>query len=92
MRIQEEMVKMLKAQSWEDVRLNYLDAISSTTLSQFFVAFKKVCLFITFILFICTLIYFNFISYIYMFVCFIKDVKEEYRWSTLNLKKLYSKR
>jgi hypothetical protein len=43
MRIQEEMVKMLNEQSWEDVRLNYPDASSSTTLSQFFVAFKKVC-------------------------------------------------
>ena len=43
MRIQEEMVKMLNEQSWENVRLNYQDANSSTTLSQFFVAFKKVC-------------------------------------------------
>jgi hypothetical protein len=43
MRIQEEMVKMLNEQSWEDVRLNCPDASSSTTLSQFFVAFKKLC-------------------------------------------------
>jgi hypothetical protein len=43
MKIQEEMVKMLNEESWDDVKLNYLDSISSVVLKQFFVAFKKVC-------------------------------------------------
>jgi hypothetical protein len=43
MRIQEEMVKMLNEESWDDVKLNYPDSSSSTVLKQFFVAFKKVC-------------------------------------------------
>jgi hypothetical protein len=43
MRIQEEMVKMLNEESWDDVKLNYPDSNSSAILKQFFVAFKKVC-------------------------------------------------
>jgi hypothetical protein len=43
MRIQEEMVKMLNEESWDDVKLNYPDSSSTTTLKQFFVAFKNVC-------------------------------------------------
>ena len=43
MRIQEEMVKMLNEESWDDVKLNYLDSNSTTILKQFFVAFKNVC-------------------------------------------------
>jgi hypothetical protein len=43
MKIQEEMVKMLNEESWNDVKLNYLDSSSSVVLKQFFVAFKNVC-------------------------------------------------
>jgi hypothetical protein len=43
MRIQEEMVKMLNEESWDDVKFNYLDSSSTTILKQFFVAFNKVC-------------------------------------------------
>ena len=43
MKIQEEMVKMLNEESWDDVKLNYLDSSSSTVLKPFFVAFKNVC-------------------------------------------------
>jgi hypothetical protein len=43
MKIQEEMVKILNEESWDDVKINYPDSISSTVLKQFSVAFKKVC-------------------------------------------------
>jgi hypothetical protein len=43
MRIQEEMVKMLNEESWDDVKLNYPDSSSSVVLKHFFVAFKNVC-------------------------------------------------
>jgi hypothetical protein len=43
MKIQEEMVKMLNEERWDDVKLIYPDSSSSTILKQFFVAFKKVC-------------------------------------------------
>jgi hypothetical protein len=43
MKIQEEMVKMLNEEIWDDVKLNYPDSSSSVVLKQFFVAFKKVC-------------------------------------------------
>jgi hypothetical protein len=43
MRIQEEMVKMLNEERWDDVKLNHPDSSSTTVLKQFFVAFKKVC-------------------------------------------------
>ena len=49
MRIQEEIVKMLNEQSWDDVKNNYPDASSIATLKPFLVALKKVCLFIVFI-------------------------------------------
>ena len=43
MKIQEEMVKMLNEESWDDVKLNYPDSISSAVLKQFCVALKNVC-------------------------------------------------
>lgn len=46
MRIQEEMVKMLNEESWDDVKNNYPEASSTMALKPFFIAFKKVCLFI----------------------------------------------
>ena len=75
MRIQEEMVKMLNEESWDDVKLNYPDSSSSTILKQFFVAFKRVCWFITFILFICKLIYLYFNSYRYITICLLVSLK-----------------
>jgi hypothetical protein len=41
--IQEEMVKILNEESWNDVKLNYPNSSSSTILKHFFVAFKNVC-------------------------------------------------
>jgi hypothetical protein len=43
MKIQEEMVKMLNEESWDDVKLNYPYSSSLAVLKQFFVAFKNVC-------------------------------------------------
>jgi hypothetical protein len=40
--IQEEMVKMLNEERWDDVKLNYPYSSSTIVLKQFFVAFKKV--------------------------------------------------
>jgi hypothetical protein len=42
MRIQEEMVKMLNEESWDDVRVNYPDSSSKVAMKQLFVALKKV--------------------------------------------------
>jgi hypothetical protein len=41
MRIQEEMVKMLNEESWDDIKLNYLDSISIVVLKQFFFCIQK---------------------------------------------------
>ena len=60
---------MLNEESWDDVRLNYPNSSSTTTLKQIFVALKKVCWFITFILFVCKLIYLYFNSYRYITIC-----------------------
>jgi hypothetical protein len=68
MRIQEENVKMLNEEIWDDVKLNYPYSGSSIVFEQFFVAFKKVCWFITFILFVSKLIYLYFNGYIYIYV------------------------
>jgi len=75
MKIQEEMVKMLNEESWDDVKLNYPDSSSSAVLKQFCAAFKNVCWFITFILFICKLIYLYFNSYRYITICLFVSFK-----------------
>jgi hypothetical protein len=41
MRIQEKMVRLLNEESWDDVRCNYPNSSSTTSLRQFFVAFKN---------------------------------------------------
>ena len=43
MKIQEHMVKMLNEDSWDDVVRNYLEASSTSTLKEFYIAFNKVC-------------------------------------------------
>jgi hypothetical protein len=43
MKIQEHMVKMLNEESWDDVVRNYPESSSTTTLKDFYLAFKKVC-------------------------------------------------
>ena len=75
MRIQEKMVKMLNKESLDDARLNYPNSSSTTTLKQFVVAFKKICWFITFILFVCRLISFYFSSYRYITICLFVSLK-----------------
>ena len=68
MRIQEEMVKMLNEESWDDVKNNYPNAGSTAALKPFFVVFKNVCLFIVFIY---GLTYLYLITYSYITnVCF----------------------
>lgn len=43
MKIQKHIVKILNEESWNDVVLNYLESSSTTTLKDFYLAFKKVC-------------------------------------------------
>ena len=42
MKIQEQMVKLLNEDSWDDVVRNYPDSSSTSTLKAFYLAFKKV--------------------------------------------------
>jgi hypothetical protein len=48
MRIEDELVKMLNEESWDDVNLNYLDSSSTTILKHFFCCIKK-CMLIYYI-------------------------------------------
>ena len=79
MRIQEQMVKLLNEDSWDDVVCNYPDSSSTIVLKYFYIVFKKVCSFIHLFLFICIIfvIYNLYISFVY----FIK-VDEGFKWST----------
>lgn len=49
MRIQEEIFKILNEEIWDDVKNNYPNESCTAALKPFFVALKKVCLFIVFI-------------------------------------------
>jgi len=42
MKIQEQMVRLLNEDSWDDVVHNYPDSSSTSTLKAFYLAFKKV--------------------------------------------------
>ena len=42
MKIQEQMVRLLNEDSWDDVVHNYPDSSSTSTLKDFYLAFKKV--------------------------------------------------
>ena len=78
MRIQEQMVKLLNEDSWDDGVRNYLDSSYTSMLKYLYIAIKNVCSFIHSFLFICVLflIYNLYIAFVY----FIKD-EEECKWS-----------